>query len=317
MHARLQMAFVFAVAVARTSDPLVAADEGKKYVIIHADDAGMSHSANEATIEAMEKGIVSSASIMVPCPWLPEIADYAKKHPEKDFGLHLTLTSEWKHYRWGPVAPREKVPGLIDKDGYLHKDVAGVAMNAKATEVDLELRAQIERARHFGIPITHLDTHMGSVFCRPDIAEVYVRIGVEYNLPILYIRRRERTTGTAKAERDAAERGQDFLKALDEKKLPVLDSLIQHYSVKPDVRQKIYLKALRDLKPGVTQIIIHCGIDNSELQAITDSSANRDLDRRIFLDADVIKEVTSMGVEIINWKQFHEMTAHPEKSAAK
>lgn len=317
MSARSIVIFLFVIWFTGISQPLSRAQEGKKYVIIHADDAGMSHSANVATIEAMEKGIVSSASIMIPCPWLPEIAEYAKNHPEKDFGLHLTLTSEWKHYRWGPVAPREKVPGLIDKDGYLHQNVAGVAANAKASEVELELRAQIERAKHFGIPVTHLDTHMGSVFCRPDIAEVYARIGIEYNLPILFIRRRDRSTGTSKLDQEVAERTQELIKALDEKKLPILDSLAQYYSVEPDVRPKIYLKTLRELKPGVTQIIIHCGVDDAELKAITSSSSNRDHDRRIFIDPEVIQEVKSMGVEIISWKQFHEMTMNPAKSGAK
>lgn len=287
-----------------------AADESaRRYVIIHADDAGMSHSVNLATIEAMEKGCVSSASIMVPCPWFPEIAAYSKEHPEKDFGLHLTLNSEWKVYRWPPVAPRERVPGLVDKEGFLHRDVAAVAASATASEVEIELRAQIERARQFGVPFTHLDTHMGALVSRPDFVDVYVKLGIEFNLPVLFVRDAHKNEQTLKSYPALVERAEELTRALDARRLPMLDSLAQFYGGDTqEMRKESYLRALRELKPGVTEIIIHCGIDNSELQAITNSSTNRDGDRRIFTDAAVMDEIKKLGIEVISWKQFHEMT---------
>src|ERR1700722_16307725 len=129
-----------------------------KLLIVHADDLGFTHSANAASIEALESGAVNSASIMVPCPWFPEIADYAKSHPQIDFGLHLTLTSERVYYRWGPVASKDKVPSLLDENGYFHHDWSrDTHINPK--DAELELRAQIERALAMGVRPTHLDSH--------------------------------------------------------------------------------------------------------------------------------------------------------------
>ncbi len=156
-----------------------------KLLIIHADDMGVSHSENMATIHAMEKGSVNSGSIMVPCPWFAEIAAYAKSHPQADFGLHLTLTSEWDHYKWGPVTDKSAVPGLITQYGYFNDNNESVHKNATPREVEKELKNQIERAKQFGIDPTHFDTHMFCGVADPKFLSIMLKLGREYKVPVL------------------------------------------------------------------------------------------------------------------------------------
>ena len=279
------------------------AQDKPRYLIVHADDAGMSHSVNVATQAALESGIVTSASIMVPCPWFKEFAEYAKSHPQYDYGIHLTLNCEWDVYRWGPVASKDRVPGLVDPTGCLWGNVGQVAMNASAEEVKIELKAQIDRALAFGVPLSHLDTHMGAVLSRPDLVEVYVNLGLEYDLPILFFK--QMTPDMEKGYPALAARFQKWVGQLTERKLPLLDNLLQFYSGNvPEQRKQKYYDELAKIGPGVTQLIIHCGHDNEELRAITDSAARRDQDRVIFTENAMRDFLKSQKISLISWKQF-------------
>ena len=210
------------------------------------------------------------------------------------------------------MASRDKVPSLLDEQGYLWGSVRDVAQHAKTEEVERELRAQIDRALQFGVPVTHLDTHMGAVLSRPDLVQVYVKLAQSYRLPILFLRKLD--PEQAKEYPALAEKVREVVKVLEAQGLPVLDSVVQFYGGEThEERRENYLKALRSLKPGFHQLIIHCGYDGPELRAITNSASRRDGDRRIFTDPEVIAEIKRLGIQVISWKQFREL-AGPRKA---
>lgn len=278
----------------------------KKYLIVHADDAGMSHSANRGTIEGMQAGVVTSASIMVPCPWFKEFAEHCRKVPQGDYGIHLTLTSEWTNYRWGPVAQDTLVPSLIDTEGYLWDNVAQVVQHVKADEAKRELSAQIDRALEFGVPLSHLDTHMGALLSRPDLVQVYLELGLEYDLPILFV---DLTKVPLSEEYPALkQQGLKVQQALASANLPVLDAVGQFYGGDShEQRREAYYNFLRELRPGVSELIIHCGFDDEELRGITSSAARRNGDRMIFTDPATRALIDELGIELITWKAFRDM----------
>lgn len=156
----------------------------ERFVVIHADDLGMSHGANAAFLELSKAGICSSGSVMVPCPWFLEIVEAAHSNPSLDIGVHLTLTSEMTFYKWRPLTSPPPSAGMTDAHGYFLKDVTALRASAKPDAVEAELRAQIELALASGIDVTHLDDHAGAVLA-PEFCEIYVRLGKDYGLPIL------------------------------------------------------------------------------------------------------------------------------------
>jgi len=159
----------------------------RKRVVIHEDDVGMSHGANTAFVELSRLGTCSSGSVMVPCPWFPEAAEIARANPAFDLGVHLTLTSEQKPYRWRPLTAPPPSAGLTDAQGYFWPDVPSVRQKASPAAVEKELHAQIDTALAAGIDATHLDAHMGTAQM-PEFVEILRRLGREYRLPVLLVK---------------------------------------------------------------------------------------------------------------------------------
>jgi len=269
---------------------------GTKLLVVHADDLGETHSVNAAAIKALQGGTINSASMMVPCPWFPEIADYAKSHPDADFGLHLTLTSERVYYRWGSVAPADKVPSLVDLNGYFHHDwEEGQHINAK--EVDVELRAQIERALAMGVRPTHLDSHQYRLIMNgKELFDTMLRVAHEYKLPVFVTR-----DWFADHPYLQASLGPSDI---------VLDHTVTiEPEIPPEKWAEFYLTALKNLKPGVTEFVIHPGYDDEELRAATRERSSwgsawrqRDYD---FFTSDQFREILAQQkIKQITWREL-------------
>ena len=177
-----------------------------RVLILNADDFGMCHDQNEGVMTGLKDGVFTSSTILVTCPWFEEAADFARKNPAADLGVHLTLTAEWDTYKWGPVLGARAVPSLVDERGYLWQTVAQVYEHARLDEAEAELRAQIEKAVAAGIDVTHLDSHMGTLQLRLDYHEIYARLANECRVPIRLASRRRMGTDGMGAILDQLER---------------------------------------------------------------------------------------------------------------
>jgi predicted glycoside hydrolase/deacetylase ChbG (UPF0249 family) len=269
-----------------------------KLLILHADDLAVAHSEDAASFDALDKHAVTSASIMIPCPWLTEVADYAKAHPDADLGLHLTLTSEWKTYRWGPVESKGKVPSLLDASGYQWPDTPPSPGALKADEVEREIRAQIERAIAMGIHPTHVDSHMGTLFSRPDLFAVYVKVAHEYKVPFLAFL----APDTPKALSSVLSSNDVLLNSV----------VIADPSVHAGDWKAFYANAIRNLKPGVTEIIVHLGYDDAELQAVMVDHADygaawRQRDYDVVTSPDFKRLLEDNHVMLIHWNDLKKL----------
>lgn len=243
-----------------------------RILIINNDDSGMSHSSNIGTFEGFDKGVISSATIMVPCPWFSEVVEYAKENPNRDFGIHLTLTSEWKYYRWRGVAPKNLTKGLHDPEGYLWRKVEDVYKHGSPEEAYIEGRAQIQRALDAGISVTHIDSHMGTYQLNPNYMAIYAQLALEFDLPL-------RMASQATMEKFGFG---NIRKEYEEKGLVFTDYFIyeelQNYK---DVKS-FWTDIIKNLKPGVTELYIHASKMSDELKSITYSSATRAAEAELF-----------------------------------
>ena len=281
----------------------------EKVLIVNGDDTGMCHTANQATLECLRAGLMTSATIMVPCPWFPEIAAHSRANPGSDFGLHLVQTSEWKGYRWGPIASRDLVPGLIDPDGYLWSEAPQVYAKGSPKEALIESRAQIRKALEAGIDVTHLDSHMGVLQYQPAFLEIYRQLAVEFDLPVRM---------AAQADFDKAGMPQWRARFAADGILFTDDFVHDMAYPTPESVKTFWLRRLAQLKPGVTEIFIHAGHPTEELKSITGSWAVRSAEFETFThDPEIRALLDRQGVKRIGYRVIRDLQRTLRKKPAK
>ena len=274
-------------------------DKDAKLLIVNADDFGMCHSANRGTFKAFESGGISSATIMVTCPWFLEAAQWLENHQQYDVGLHTVLTSEWGIYKWGPVAGTTEVPSLCTSMGYFPAGIAELYLKGKSEEVETELRAQIARALRAKIDLTHLDAHMGAAQLHPIYLSIYAKLGNEFQLPCRM------------PSREALDRELNAGSVLDQfEKLGVIcpDELLRDSAPKVSELESFWKKRLSNLRPGyVTEVFIHCADDSAEMKAFTSSHGIRFAETEFFSDHQTVQWIKDQGIIIISYRPLRDL----------
>lgn len=274
---------------------------GKKIIMLHADDAGMCEEANISTFVYLKNKQIQSAAIMVPCPNSTEAINWAIDNTSKDVGLHLTLTSEWKTYRWGPVADQNEVPGLVDTEGKLWRSVKEVVMNATPAEVEKEIRAQIDKAISMGMKPSHIDTHMGTLYGSADFVKVFLKVAEEYNIPANAIDLSIETV--AKHFRSAGYPiNEAVIETMDNYTLPKLDFFIS--VPKGDTyeqKKENFFELVKQLPIGLTEIIFHPSVETENIKTITNSWQQRKWEAEMFADPVVNKFFEDEEIIFTTW----------------
>lgn len=283
-------------------------DKNDRVVIIHADDVGMCQATITAFDDLVEFGLISSGAVMVPCPWFLHAVAYCKEHPEADMGVHLTLTSEWSTYRWGPVSTCDASTGLLDEEGYFHHRVHQVHQHCQPNAVQIELEAQVDRAKKAGIDVTHIDNHMGSL-AHPTYIPAYLQLAQRFQLPAMIpLGGREDWQALGLDTGMAANAAQFIKEKLDSEQILQIDHAIGLRLDQPDERLAQAKNAFDSLGPGLTHFAIHPAKDTSELRHATPTTwQSRVGDYEVFQSDELRNHLSDLGIYVIGYKPLRDL----------
>jgi chitin disaccharide deacetylase len=278
-----------------------------RVIIIHTDDIGMCQASVDAFADLVEFGLISSGAVMVPCPWFLEAAAYARHHPGADLGVHLTLTSEYERYRWAPLSTRDPASGLLDAQGFFHKDTPDVWAKADPQAAVAELDAQISRALAEGMHLTHIDTHMGSI-AHPAIIPGYIQLAIKYGLPPMIPRlSADELMGVGNVDESTAQVIKGMINTLEEMGMPLLDGLSGLSTKETADRFEQAKQALQAVKTGLTHFIIHPAKDTPELRQIMPTWACRVADYETFMSEATQAFIREEGIQVIGYQALKDL----------
>jgi predicted glycoside hydrolase/deacetylase ChbG (UPF0249 family) len=269
----------------------------RRILIPHLDDVGMCHGANRAMLELSRAGVLTCGSVMVPCPWFPEIAQAYRTRRDLDLGVHLTLTSEWQGYRWRPLTGCSRKGGLVDDDGYMWRNCVLLRRHVDPVAAEEELRAQIETALSAGLDVTHLDTHMGAAAV-PELVAIYLRLGRDYRLPVLLPREIESYLDVLKLGAVRPEDYRPWLEALEAEGAQFVDRFRMTPGVPSAEAEATYRRLLAELPPGVTFLSLHANAPGDIETIVPDRAHWRTDEYRILADPAFAGFVREQGVEL-------------------
>ncbi len=275
-----------------------------RVVIAHVDDIGMCHGANTAFAAVAGKGFVTSGSVMAPCPWFREIAVMAAADPSLDLGVHLTLTSEWRHYRWRPLTGSSPSSGLVDDEGFMWRSAQAVRTHARPAAVEAELRAQIELALASGIDATHLDCHMGTVLAA-EFVDIYLRLGRDYRLPVLFPRHWVNYGDGLRLGGVDPARHAERLRELERRGHPVIDRFVETpWDAVGD--EAAYRKMVSEVEPGITFLAFHPN-HAPDIEVIDPPRARcRIAEAQLLRDAGFIAHVRQHDLTLIGFRNMRD-----------
>jgi predicted glycoside hydrolase/deacetylase ChbG (UPF0249 family) len=274
-------------------------------VIIHTDDIGMCHASLEAFKDLWEFGSITSAAVMVPCPWFPSVALLCRSNPEIDMGVHATLNAEWENYRWGPISTRDQASGLLDADGYFHQWHPAVYENAKPQAVEQEVNAQIERALAAGIDVTHVDSHMGTIM-NPLFIQSYVQAAASRLIPPMLPRLDAQGAGMVGMSPAEMQAYAPIMQQLENIGIPMLDAILMMPLDEPSEQKQMEVarNLLGNLPVGITHFVFHPSLDTKELRAIAPDWESRVANYKTFMRDELKKFIESEDIKPIGYRHI-------------